>query len=70
MGTRQGRAFRNLELVAEDPAAVDRELGRLRAEAGEQDVEIARLRDEAAEVQALQRRESDLTALVGRLGES
>ena len=50
MGTRQGRAFRNLELVAEDPAAVDREVARLRAVAGE-----------------LHRRESDLSALVGRL---
>jgi hypothetical protein len=34
--------------VTEDPSAVDRELARLRAKAGEQEVEIARLRDEAA----------------------
>jgi serine phosphatase RsbU (regulator of sigma subunit) len=64
--------------VAEDPSAVDRELFRLRAKAGEQDVEIARLRDEAAaacgelaqlgaEAGELHRRELDLSALVGRL---
>ena len=58
--------------MAEDPSAVDRELARLRAKAGEQDVEIARLRDEAAEATGelaqlgaetgeLHRRESDLS---------
>jgi serine phosphatase RsbU (regulator of sigma subunit) len=53
--------------VAEDPSAVDQELARLRAKAGQQDVEIARLRDEAAEVGELHRRESDLSLLVKRL---
>jgi serine phosphatase RsbU (regulator of sigma subunit) len=64
--------------VTEDPSPVDRELARLRAKAGEQEVEIARLRDEAedvsgelaqlgAEAGALHRRELDLSALVGRL---
>jgi hypothetical protein len=35
--------------VQEDPSALDPELARLRAKAGEQEAEIARLRDEAAE---------------------
>lgn len=64
--------------MAEDPSAVDRELERLRAKAGEQEAEIARLRDEAAaasgelaqlgaEAGELHRRELDLSGLVGRL---
>jgi len=64
--------------VTEDPSAVDRELARLRAKAGEQEVEIARLRDEAAaasgelaqlgaEAGQLHRRELDLSVLVERL---
>jgi serine phosphatase RsbU (regulator of sigma subunit) len=64
--------------VTEDPSAVDRELARLRAKAGEQEVEIARLHDEAADASGelaqlgaeageLHRRELDLSALVGRL---
>jgi len=64
--------------VTEDPSAVDRELARLRAKAGEQEVEIARLRDEAAaasgelaqlgaEAGELHRRELDLSVLVERL---
>jgi len=48
--------------VAEDPSAVDRELARLRAKAGEQDVEIAHLRDEAAAAGEIHRRESDVIA--------
>jgi serine phosphatase RsbU (regulator of sigma subunit) len=43
-----GTRFVAFELVPEDPSAVDRELARLRAKAGEQETEIARLRDEAA----------------------
>jgi hypothetical protein len=35
--------------VTEDRSAADRELARLRAKSGEQELEIARLRDEAAE---------------------
>jgi serine phosphatase RsbU (regulator of sigma subunit) len=65
-------------LVTEDRSAVDRELARLRAKAGEQDVEIARLRQEAAEASdelaqlgaeagESHRRELDLSALVERL---
>jgi serine phosphatase RsbU (regulator of sigma subunit) len=64
--------------VTEDPSAADRELARLRAKAGEQELEIERLRDEAVEargelaelgVEAEQshRRERDLNALVERL---
>jgi serine phosphatase RsbU (regulator of sigma subunit) len=64
--------------VTEGPSAVDRELARLRAKAGEQEVEIARLRKEAveasgglaelgAEAGELHRRELDLSALVERL---
>ena len=70
--------FRTLELVTEDRSAADRELARLRAKAGEQELEIARLRDVAAEAsgelaqlgveaEALHRRERDLSALVERL---
>jgi serine phosphatase RsbU (regulator of sigma subunit) len=65
-------------VVTEDPSAVDRELARLRAKAGEQEVEIARLRNEAAaasgelaqlgaEAGELHRRELDLSVLVERL---
>jgi serine phosphatase RsbU (regulator of sigma subunit) len=65
------RAFRTLELVAEDRSTADRELARLRAKAGEQEREIARLREEAAEAgveaEQLHRRERDLSALVERL---
>lgn len=64
--------------MTEDPSAVDRELARLRAKAGEQVVEIARLRDEAAaasgelaqlgaEAGELHRRELDLSDVVERL---
>jgi serine phosphatase RsbU (regulator of sigma subunit) len=64
--------------VTEDPSAAERELARLRAKAGEQEREIARLRDEAADASGelaqlgaeageLQRRDMNLTALVGRL---
>ena len=64
--------------MTEHPSAVDRELTRLRAKAGEQEVEIARLHDEAAaasgelaqlgaEAGELHRRELDLSALVERL---
>ena len=64
--------------MTEGPSAVDRELARLRAKAGEQEVEIARLRKEAveasgglaelgAEAGELHRRELDLSALVERL---
>jgi hypothetical protein len=64
--------------VTEDPSAVDRELARLRAKAGEQTVEIARLRQEAAAASGelaqpgavageLHRRELDLSDLVERL---
>jgi serine phosphatase RsbU (regulator of sigma subunit) len=59
----------------EDASAADRELARLRAKSGEQEVEIARLRGEAAEAsgelaqlgQEADRRERDLGALVKRL---
>jgi len=64
--------------VTEDPSAVDRELARLRAKAGEQEDEIARLRDEAADASGElaqlgaeagehHRRELDLSDLVERL---
>lgn len=64
--------------MTEDRSAADRELARLRARAGEQDLEIARLRDEAAdasgeladlgvEAREHHRRERDLSALVDRL---
>jgi serine phosphatase RsbU (regulator of sigma subunit) len=64
--------------VREDRSAADRELARLRAKSGEQELEIARLRDEAAEASgelaqlgaeadALHRRDRDLIALVERL---
>jgi serine phosphatase RsbU (regulator of sigma subunit) len=61
--------------VAEEPSAADRELARLRAKSGEQELEIARLRDEAAEAsgelaqlgEKAHRRERDLNALVERL---
>jgi serine phosphatase RsbU (regulator of sigma subunit) len=64
--------------VPEDPSAVDRELARLRAKAGEHEAEIARLRDEAAEASGelaqlgaeageLHRRELALNDLVERL---
>jgi serine phosphatase RsbU (regulator of sigma subunit) len=64
--------------VTEDPSAVDRELARLRARAGEHEVEIVRLRQEAeeasdelaqlgAEAGELHRRELDLSDLVERL---
>jgi serine phosphatase RsbU (regulator of sigma subunit) len=64
--------------VTEDRSAVDRELARLRARAGEQEVEIAQLREDAAEAsdelaqlgdeaRVLHRRELDLSALVERL---
>jgi serine phosphatase RsbU (regulator of sigma subunit) len=64
--------------VTEDRSAADRELARLRARAGEQELEIARLRYEAAEASGelvelgieaaeLHRRERDLSALVERL---
>ena len=64
--------------MTKDRSAADRELARLRAEAGEHDLEIARLRDEAAEAsgeladlgveaQEHRRRERDLSALVERL---
>lgn len=64
--------------MTEDPSAVDRELARLRAKAGQQVVEIARLRDEAAaasgelvqlgaEAGELHRRELDLSDVVERL---
>jgi serine phosphatase RsbU (regulator of sigma subunit) len=70
--------FRTLELVTDDRSAADRELARLRAKAGEQELEIARLRDEAAEASGelaelgveadeLHRHERDLSALVERL---
>lgn len=70
--------FRSLQLVTEDPSAVDREVARLRAKAGEQDAEIARLREEAAEASGelaqlgveageLHRRELNLSDLVERL---
>jgi serine phosphatase RsbU (regulator of sigma subunit) len=57
-------AFRTLELVKEDRSAADRELARLRAKSGEQELEIARL---GAEADALHRRDRDLSALVERL---
>lgn len=64
--------------MTEGPSAVDWELARLRAKAGEQEVELARLREEAveasgdlaelgAEAGELHRRELDLSALVERL---
>lgn len=64
--------------MTEDPSAVDREVARLRAKAGEQDAEIARLRGEAAEASGelaqlgveageLHRRELNLSDLVERL---
>jgi serine phosphatase RsbU (regulator of sigma subunit) len=64
--------------VTEDRSAADRELARLRAKAGEQELEIARLRDEAVaasgelaqlgvDAHEHDRRERDLTALVERL---
>jgi hypothetical protein len=60
--------------VTEDRSAADRELARLRAKAGEQELEIARLRDEAAdasgeladlgvETQEHHRRERDLSSV-------
>ena len=63
--------------MTEDPPAIDRELARLRAKAGTQEVEIARLRDEAAaasgelaqlgaEAKVLHRRELDLSVVVER----
>jgi serine phosphatase RsbU (regulator of sigma subunit) len=64
--------------VTEEPSADDRELARLRATAGDQEVEIARLRKEAAEASdelaqlgaeagESHRRELELNALVERL---
>ncbi|HEX6653407.1 MAG TPA: SpoIIE family protein phosphatase, partial [Thermoleophilaceae bacterium] len=64
--------------MTENRSAADRELARLRARAGEQELEIARLRGEAAEAsgelaelgveaQEHDRRERDLSALVERL---
>jgi serine phosphatase RsbU (regulator of sigma subunit) len=64
--------------VTEDPSAVDRELARLRAKAGGQEVEISRLRKEAAaasdevahlgaEAGESHRRELALSALVDRV---
>jgi serine phosphatase RsbU (regulator of sigma subunit) len=71
-------AFRTLGFVTDDRSAADRELARLRAKSGEQELELARLRDEAPEASSelaqlgadadeLQRRERDLTALIERL---
>jgi serine phosphatase RsbU (regulator of sigma subunit) len=73
-----GCASRTLEVVTKNRSALDRELARLRAKSGEQELELARLRDEAAEAgvelaqlgaeaDALHRRDRDLTSLVERL---